>query len=621
VSAKQEIALGDGRGRSHKAQRKTVNGRRWLRGLGWSLAAIALITGSTVWLAGKASNIQVELTSATELIPQLRSEIAGNDSDSAATTVSRIRQHTSAAKDASDDPLWSLASGLPWIGANLRAASEITRSADDVAGLGLVPLVNVYDSLDWNALLPTAAGTDLQPLASASPSVSSSAHAVRLSSERLESIDTSSLLPQVAEPLTRAREQLREVSRTLDVAADTAEILPKMMGSEAPRNYLLMVQNNAEARATGGIPGAIAVLGVESGQLSLGAQSSATDVGIMAPVVPVESEQQQIYSGRLGKFFQDVNLTPDFPTAASTAQAMWERHSGHKVDGVLSIDPVALSYILEATGPVTLSKPELVALAKVGLPSQLDANNIVQTLLSDVYARIQDPELQDAYFAAVAQETFAALADGKGDTKGLIEGLIRGTEEGRVLVWSNSTDEQAVLANYPISGSVSGPSVSPSQFGVYYNDGTGAKMDYYVTRTVQLIKECPKDGYEQTRVRITSTNKAPADAATSLPDYVTGGGIYGVPPGAVQTNVVVYGPVQSNVENVSLNGEKTSFAPYLHSNRPVGVLAVRLAPGESKTVDFTFGKIVQHTEPNVVVTPSIQPVKDVTLATEVVACE
>jgi hypothetical protein len=49
-------------------------------------------------------------------------------------------------------------------------------------------------------------------------------------------------------------------------------------------------------------------------------------------------------------------------------------------------------------------------------------------------------------------------------------------------------------------------------------------------------------------------------------------------------------------------------------------LAVLLAPGESKTVDITFGKIPQHAEPTVVVTPTVQPVKDVTLPTENADC-
>ena len=145
-------------------------------------------------------------------------------------------------------------------------------------------------------------------------------------------------------------------------------------------------------------------------------------------------------------------------------------------------------------------------------------------------------------------------------------------------------------------------------------------MDFYVTRTVQLIKECPLNGYEQTTIRVTSTNTAPSDAATSLPPYVTGDGNFGVPPGSVETNVVAYGPVQAHIETAKLDGQNTGFAPHLHSNRPVGVLAIRLAPGESRTVDFIFGKIVQHTEPNVVVTPGVQNVKDVLQPTKDPQC-
>ncbi|MDQ0767971.1 hypothetical protein QF031_000720 [Pseudarthrobacter defluvii] len=245
---------------------------------------------------------------------------------------------------------------------------------------------------------------------------------------------------------------------------------------------------------------------------------------------------------------------------------------------------------------------------------------MTSTLLSDVYAKIPQPKLQDAYFAGVAKEVFAALSGGKGDAKGLIAGITRGAEEGRVLVWSGDVAEQSVIAKYMVSGSVSGPSVSPAQFGVYFNDGTGAKMDFYMRRTVQLIKECPADGYEQTTVRITSTNTAPADAGASLPSYVTGGGVFGVAPGSVQTNIIAYGPVQANVESATVDGQKTPFAPYSHANRPVGIVAQQLGPGDSKTVEFTFGKIVQHTEPNVVVTPTVQQVKDVILPTENASC-
>ncbi|MEW1949021.1 DUF4012 domain-containing protein [Pseudarthrobacter sp902506025] len=581
--------------------------------------AAALATGAA-WLAIRANTVETELRAATALIPQLKQEILASDEVAAASTVARLRQHTSSAREAADDPIWTLSSGIPLLGPNASAVTEIARSADDVVNLGLAPLVSVYESLHWDSLLPSSSGSNVAPLKAAAPSVSSASYAVRASSERLDSIDQLQLMPQIAAPLREANAELKQAVSTLNSAADAATLAPAMLGGNSTKNYLLIIQNNAEARASGGIPGAVAVLTLDKGKLSLGAQTSAADLGAFVPNLPVEPEQQQIYTSRLGKYMQDVNLTPDFPTAAGTARAMWEKKTGQRLDGVISIDPIVLSYILQSTGPVVINGPELAAVKAAGLPTDLTGDNVVPTLLSDVYAKIKQPKSQDEYFAGVAKEIFSALSSGKGEAKGLIAGITRGTEEGRVLIWSADNSEQAVISKYALSGAVSGPSVSPAQFGVYFNDGTGAKMDYYVKRSVQLIKECPIDGYEKTRVRVTSTNTASPDAATSLPAYVTGEGIYGVTPGTVQTNIVAYGPAQANVESAMLNGKKAPFAPYLHANRPVGIVAQQLAPGETKTVEFAFGKIVQHAEPNLVVTPTIQQVKEVILPTETTSC-
>ncbi|WP_285249774.1 DUF4012 domain-containing protein [Pseudarthrobacter sp. fls2-241-R2A-168] len=582
---------------------------------------ILLSTGAAAWLYSRADVISEELKSAADLIPQLKTAIAADDIKRATSAADELRAHTATAKSAANDPLWVLASAIPEFGENFGAVSEVARSADDVAVLGVAPLVEVFKSLDWKKLVPGNSDVDLAGIHVAAPRIASAAHAVRESASRLEAISVENLLPQVSEPLVKAREELAGISVPLSAAANTSSIAPAMLGGEGARNYLLMVQNNAETRASGGIPGALAVLTFDNGKMTLGAQSSATILGPMAPVLPVEEEQKRIYTARLGKYMQDVNLTPDFPTTAATAQAMWEEKTGQRVDGVISIDPLVLSYILQTTGPVAIGGSELAAVEASGLPTELTGSNVVPTLLSDVYAKIHQPKLQDAYFAAVAQEVFAALSHGRGESQGLIAGLTRGVEEGRVLLWSTRVDEQSVIGKYTLSGSIAGPSVSPAEFGVYFNDGTGAKMDYYVKRTVKLIKECPRDGYEQTTVRITSTNTAPGDAATSLSEYVTGGGFYGVPPGSVQTNIVAYGPVQANVESARADGKQTEFAPYVHSERPVGVLAQRLAPGETKTVEFTFGKIVQHSEPNLVVTPTVQSVKDVTLPSEKAVCD
>lgn len=596
--------------------------RRRLLIAGICFAALVLIAGgAAAWLVAKASTIKTELEASTQLVPKLKESILQNRPAEASSAVDELRRDTAAARDAASDPLWSLASATPWLGANFSAISEIARSADDVATQGVAPLVKVYSSLNWDKLMPSSGGTDLEPIRKAAPSVASAAHAVSVSTERLNGINASSLLPQIAGPLTQARQQLGSVVEELNTASDVSGLAPSMLGSEKPRHYLLLVQNNAEARATGGIPGALVVLTADKGKISLSAEISATELGEFNPPVSVDAEQERIYSSRMGTFMQDVNFTPDFPTSATTALKMWEQKKGERLDGAISIDPVALGYILDATGPVSLQDPQMLALAEGKLPTQLSGKNVVKTLLSDVYAQIKDPKAQDVYFSAVAKEIFGALASGKGEAKSLLAGVGKGVDEHRILLWSADTGEQSVLGKYALSGSISGPSVPGAQFGAYFNDGTGAKMDYYVKRTVQLIKQCTAaDGYGTVKVRITSTNTAPADAATSLPAYVTGGGIYGVPPGTAQSNVIAYGPAQAHIETATQDGKNVPFGAQLHDDRPVGILSVRLAPGQSSTVEFTFGKIVQQSQPEVVATPTVQSMDKVVLPTESESC-
>ena len=610
----------DGRTAGNVSRSKRRLPRRVLSVALWVLAFAVVFGGSAAWTMFKAATVKSELEAATGLLPTLKAQMAANDATGAAATVQSLVEHTGSARDAANDPVWKMASAVPGVGYNLQAASEVATSADDVARLGAVPLVKAFQSLKWETLSPGPEGMDLQPLRSAAPRVEAAAHAVRESSNRLESIDSGALLPQVSVPLVQARQQLTELSGDLKSAADAANLAPSMLGADGPRRYLLLMQNNAESRATGGIPGALAVLTADKGRLKLESQTSATALGAFLPPIAIDADERAIYSARVGRFMQDVNLTPDFATTASTARAMWEKSMGEKLDGVLSLDPVALSFILEATGPVKITDP---AVLQIGpdLPVELTGKNVVRTLLSDAYAKIEQPKLQDVYFAGAAKEIFGAVSSGKADPKKLVDALAKGAMEHRLLLWSAVAEEQAIISQYSLSGTISGPAISPAQFGIYFNDGTGAKMDYWIKRSVQVVKDCTRDGYREIAVRVTSTNTAPNDAASSLPPYVTGGGAFGVPAGTVQTNVVAYGPAQSNIDTVVKDGQKIPFAAQRHGQRAVATSTIQLAPGASTSLEFNFGHIVQHTQPDIVVTPTTQPVNEVIKAASPSACE
>lgn len=578
-----------------------------------------LVIGIGSWLAINVTAVKNDLYAAKALAPSFQQHLTAKDDASARETLGRLRMHTDAAKRIVSDPVWKLASALPVVGPNFGAVTEIALSADSLVNRTAEPLLRVSSALDLRALSFADGQFDLAPVVDSSAAVVSAANAVELSYDRLKGIEPAPLLPEVIDSLETVTAELDRIRGPLTAAAKTTTILPAMLGADESRNYLVLVQNSAEVRATGGLPGSLAVVKVNKGAIQLGAQVSGASMGRFEPPVEVDALQTLMYTARLGTFISDVNLTPDFPTAAKSAKAMWEKRHPSRIDGVIAVDVVTLAHLLEATGPITLTTsagPEGLS----QLPTKLTSKNVVQALLSDAYRALASNELQDKYFAAVSEEVFKKLTGRGTSVKKLVDALAKSTEENRLLLWSDRKDEQNILSQTTLGGSTSGLNVGGASFGVYFNDGTGAKMDYYVRRTVQLTTECSKDSYSKVKVVVTLHNTAPWDAETVLPKFVTGGGRYGVPAGTVQTNVITYGPAQSLIETVHQDGKKMAFGAQLHDSRPVGTLTTRLRPGEATKVEVVFGRIDQQVEPNVRVTPTVQPNKEVLMPPKHSAC-
>ncbi|MBE9940685.1 DUF4012 domain-containing protein [Cellulosimicrobium cellulans] len=372
-------------------------------------------------------------------------------------------------------------------------------------------------------------------------------------------------------------DDLRPVVRTADRLTALA---PAMLGADGPRRYLVLALNNAELRAGGGIPGALAVISADQGRVTLERQAST--VGFPSfdePVLPLDPGVEELFTDRVGRYLQDTPLTPDFPTTAALASTMWERAQGEQVDGVVATDPVALSYLLEATGPVTVDVD--------GGAVDLDAGNVVQTLLSDAYAELEPGEQTDTFFAAVAAQVLEEFLAGGADPAVARDALVRGADEHRVLLWSAREAEQERLAGTVVAGDIDTADQAAGSVGVFLNDGTGGKMGVYLGSDVRLAgSTCTAAGRVDT-FEVDLASSAPADAATSLPWYVTGGGTAGVEPGVTRTFVVLYPPRDGQVSGLRRDDAPLPAQPGDVAGRGALSAMVDLAPGQSTTLSFT----------------------------------
>ena len=97
-------------------------------------------------------------------------------------------------------------------------------------------------------------------------------------------------------------EAVQTLSTKLSSAADVtgpgarpARLLPPMLGSEGPRTYLVVFQNPAELRSTGGIFGSFALMTADNGKITIADQSaSSRTIGTSTP--PVATAERRAIS-------------------------------------------------------------------------------------------------------------------------------------------------------------------------------------------------------------------------------------------------------------------------------------------------------------------------------------
>jgi hypothetical protein len=542
--------------------------------------AILLLVGAATAIAVQGLKARTTLTAAMPLLSQIERGIRSGDTDQALAAVAELRESTGEARSATSGLHWRLGAYLPWAGPNLRAVSTTAAAIDDVATDVLEPLIVEAENLEFSRLSPVEGRVELAPLAAAEPLLSSAAHSVADARESMHEIDTDRVIWPIGAAVEDVRSRLDELGMLVQTGARAARLLPPMLGADGPRTYLVIFQNTAEMRSTGGMPGSFAIVSADDGQIAMLHQGTARELGLFyaEPVLPLDPAKEEIYTERLGRFFSGVNLAPDFPTAAILAVEM-ARRAGFEVDGVVATDTVALSYILDATGPIALASGD-----------ELTPDNAVSMLLSDVYWEIPDQRDQDEFFAATAATVFEALTRGAGDPMDLIDALADAADERRLLVWSAHEEEQQELHGTVLSGAFDDTAPSPSTLGVFFNDGTSAKMQYYLETEVKHMELiCTEDErYDTLQVRLRST--APPEAVDEFPPDVTGVGNTGVPTGSFRMNVAFYGGESGHIRSVVRDGATVEATDYRDGNRPVRVHTVELAPGDEITFEVQLGQ-------------------------------
>ncbi len=372
------------------------------------------------------------------------------------------------------------------------------------------------------------------------------------------------------------REQTSELSGLLENTALAARIAPAMLGGDGPRSYFMGFQTNAEARGTGGLMGGFAILRAEDGAVRVDDVASNRELRLDYAPIDLGPDFTRLYGpSRPTQDFRNSNVSSHFPYAARIWQSIWKQESGESVDGgVIATDPVALSYVLDVVGAVTMPDGE-----------KITAENVVELTGSTAYARFgDDQKARKEYLETIARKVVVKLTGDIDRPRALLEALGRAASEGRLAVWSSHGDEQEVLATTALGHSV--PEDPAPYAGVVVNNLGGNKLDYFLERGIDYTAGSCVGQTRTSTVTIRLSNTLPSGEHTA---YVAGmfDNPMGAPVGTNLTDVSLLATQGARLERVTVGG-RPAFAL---TGKELGghpVFGVQLPVPQGATVEVVY---------------------------------
>ena len=364
-----------------------------------------------------------------------------------------------------------------------------------------------------------------------------------------------------------------------------------LAGADAPKRYMIAFQNSAEARGTGGILGAFAIVEMNKGTFTvIRTGSNAVLYSLKDVPVKVPAEFTKLY-GKNPAILQNSNLSPHFPYGAEIWMGLWKKQFGEQLDGVIAVDPSALSYVLQATGPITLKSGEVIT-----------SENVVAETLQKAYKRYEtNNDARKQYLVEIMNAAAAKITSGQFSKVGMAKAIKRGLIENRILMYSRDKSAEAELASVRLGGYLT--TTPNNEFRAVIQNIDASKLDYYLQKTVTIeSKSCKNVQQTQVRVKLTNTLKT----GKGLPAYVLTRADKGKPAklvtGQHRFKLFIYGPTDAKLVSVLRENRTNGLGGgSTERGRPIYVADVDLAPGQSENLLANFaggvGKITFVDQP------------------------
>jgi hypothetical protein len=339
------------------------------RGLVAVLVIAVLVGGWAGWRAWSAYRAYHDALNDVRTLQTYRSRDLASfstvDLTNVQATLRDLRSCLRTLDDATSAPLGEAWLGqLPWLGPRYSNGRELLKAGLLLSDAGVTgatvgrETLAAYDAGGVSSESPATSATWLDTLLSHNADIARAAAQVEQAKTIREGIDAR-MLP------ARARAKLPDLDRALnladyqELASTQLPVLRAALGGDGSTRYLVLFQNPAELRPSGGFPGTMALVTLERGQLR---DYQVFDAHTLSDAYIAKNLTAYPQPWPIQRYFpspelvlHDATWWADFPRGAALLLDMYQQTGWPAIDGVIAVQPSVISDLLRVTGPVTIN--------------------------------------------------------------------------------------------------------------------------------------------------------------------------------------------------------------------------------------------------------------------------
>ena len=547
------------------------------------LVVLGAVGGFCAWrFYQQAMDVRDHELAAVEAVSGLQDVSQLRDADTMNAAIEQAQVHASAAKEIADGALWRVASYVPVLGDDVTAVRGMVDVVDGMVGETLPSLASTVQTLMNSGLSGGGEGQlNLQPIVDAQEGFAQANELVQ------QQADTINALPQphigvVRSAYEQGKEQINKVADMLDQVSGMVQAMPKLLGQDGPRTYLLVAQTTSEQRSGGGLVGSLGTMQVDNGNISVGEFHSNGEFLTLGE--SATAEEHDVFSDPLYFSFdvRDLFAVPDFSRTAEMLNTVWQRSEyACDIDGVIAIDPLFIQEMVRINGDVTLDNGQV-----------LTGDNTAEFMLNGIYKAF-DPDTQNMYFEYVASAVMdGAFSNMTMDKMMQIAQAMGTLAEGRhFYAYTFHEDEAEYFQGAGFAKNTPDSETDP-EVGIYMNEQNASKLGWYLRRSSTITRTaCNADGSQTYHVTFSITNTLTSDEMASATTYILGGaqpGVDGIvaPSGTSAQRMLFYAPAGGSITNFTASGDVRDQENKTMDGKNLITNVAYIAPGKTVTFDF-----------------------------------